>query len=72
MSGEAAMTRCPYLVDVTSDWLWLYPTGVFCRHPDGRIRVPAAVTLASLCDGEHFHECEGYATAMGGGGDDGA
>jgi len=66
------MDRCPYLVDVTADCLWLYPSSVFCRRPDGRIRVPAPATVAARCDGDHFHECEGYATATGGGGDDGA
>jgi hypothetical protein len=56
------MERCPYLIDVTADWLWLYPSGVFCRRPDGRIRVVAAATLATRCDGGLFHECEGYRT----------
>ncbi len=63
-----AMDRCPYLVDVTADWLWLYPNGVFCRRPDGRVRVPALATVAGRCDGEHFHECDGYAQATDDGG----
>ncbi len=66
------MDRCPYLVDVTADWLWLYPRGAFCRHPDGRIRVPAAATLATRCDGERFRECEGYLRAVNDGGDHGS
>ena len=62
------MDRCPYLVDATADWLWLYPSGVFCRRPDGRVRVPAAATLAARCDGEHFRQCEGYLMAASEGG----
>jgi hypothetical protein len=64
------MERCPYLVDVTADWLWLYPNGAFCRRPDGRIRVPAGTTLATRCDGDHFHQCEGYRDAANDGGAD--
>jgi hypothetical protein len=69
MDAEA---QCPYLVHVTNDWLCLYPRGVFCRHPDGRIRIPGAVTLADRCVGDGFRECEGYVRSAGEGGHDGA
>ena len=59
------MERCPYLVDVSVDWLWLYPSGVFCRHPDGRIRIPAPATVAGRCEGSGFRHCDGYVTASG-------
>ena len=41
------MERCPYLVDVTADWLWLYPCGVFCADGRGKIRVPATQTIVT-------------------------
>ena len=66
------MDRCPYLVDVTVDWLWLYPGRVFCRHPDGRIRLPASATVAARCEGQDFLHCEGYIAATRGGDDHGA
>ena len=54
------MNACPYLVDVTADRLHVYPRGVFCRHPDGRIRLPGRATVATRCSGEAFQDCEGY------------
>ncbi len=49
--------RCPYLVDVTNDWLWQSSYGVYCRQPDGAIRVPAATTLATRCLSGRFEDC---------------
>jgi hypothetical protein len=65
------MASCPYLVETTTDWLWLYPYGAFCRHPDGRIRVPAPATLAARCTGDGFHECDGYAALADAAADEG-
>lgn len=66
------MDRCPYLVDVSVDWLWLYPGGVFCRRPDGRIRIPAPGSVAGRCEGQGFLQCDGYVTATREGGEHGA
>ena len=57
------MERCPYLVDVTADWLWLYPRGVFCADGRGKIRVPATQTIVTRCTGASYRDCEGYLAA---------
>jgi hypothetical protein len=57
------MERCPFLVDVTADWLWLYPRGVFCADGRGKIRVPAGQTIVARCTGASYRECEGYLAA---------
>ena len=51
---------CPFLVPVIADRLWTYPTSVYCRRPDHRVRVPAARTLASVCTTAAYLECSGY------------
>jgi hypothetical protein len=40
---------CRFLVPVMADRLWLQPVGAYCRRPDGRVRVPAATTVACIC-----------------------
>jgi hypothetical protein len=55
-----APPRCPFLAPVVADWLWLHPAGVYCRRPDGRVRVPAEVTLARVCGTEAHRACPGY------------
>jgi hypothetical protein len=64
-----AEAQCPYLVHVTTDRLFVYPLGAFCRHPDGHIRVPCAMSLATRCVGDAFPQCEGYARFAGKGED---
>jgi hypothetical protein len=56
------MSRCPFLVDLAADWLAVHPLGVFCRCPGGRIRFPAAATLATRCSGNRFRDCQHYAS----------
>ena len=60
VDDEAGIDRCPFLVDLTGDWLVVHRPGVLCRRPDGRIRILAAATLATRCLGDRFHDCEGY------------
>jgi hypothetical protein len=61
LGAEAGMNRCPFLSDLTADWLVLYPLSVFCRRPDRRIRIPAPATLAThCCWGNGFRDCQRY------------
>ena len=74
MQIEPTGAACPYLVDVVADRLWLYPVGVYCRRPDGHLRVPAGVTLAGVCTTSAYLTCAGYCAgvtpaAPAGGGD---
>jgi hypothetical protein len=54
---------CPFLVPVTADRLWLYPTSAFCRRPGARVRAPAAATLARTCAGSTHVACPGFREA---------
>jgi len=56
--------ECPYLVGVMADRLWLVPTGIYCRRPDGRVRVPAAATLTCICMTAAHLVCPRYLDAV--------
>jgi hypothetical protein len=58
-----ARTRCPFLVPVVADRLWLYPVSAYCRRPDARLRVPAPATLAQTCANPRHASCPGYRAA---------
>ena len=51
---------CPFLRPVTVDYLWMYPTAVFCRPPSGHVRVPCPDTLTRICMNGHYRECDNY------------
>jgi len=53
---------CPFLTPVMADRLWLYPTGVYCRPPGDRVRVPAAETLTCICSTLAYLVCPRYLT----------
>jgi len=36
------------------------PVSVYCRVPNGRVRVPTREQLASLCVGGRYPNCPGY------------
>ena len=51
---------CPFLAPIVADWLWLYPTSEYCARPDHRVRVPGRTTIARVCNGPAYRDCEGY------------
>jgi hypothetical protein len=51
---------CPCLAPVVNDRLWMVTTGVYCRRPDGRVRIPARATLLHVCMTAEHHSCAGY------------
>jgi hypothetical protein len=55
-----ASARCPYLVPVTADRLWMYPTEGYCSRPDAPVRVPANETVARVCLSNRHLQCPGY------------
>jgi hypothetical protein len=57
---EEPALDCPLLRPVAADYLWMYPTGVYCRHPSGRIRVPSRDTVAWVCTDGHYFNCPNY------------
>ena len=62
VSREASMTPtvCPYLVHVMADRLWMTPRSVYCRRPDGRIRLPGRETVDCICATHAHLLCPGY------------
>lgn len=63
MRGESESTvapECPFLRPVTADRLWMYPTGVYCRPPWGRVRVPSRDSLIRFCLNGGYHDCPSY------------
>ncbi len=55
---------CRFLVPVMADRLWLQPGSAFCRQPDGRVRVPAAMTVACICMTAAHLLCPGYLASL--------
>jgi hypothetical protein len=55
-----ADARCPYLVPVMVDHLWMYPTPAYCRRPHARVKVPAAETFLRVCDSPRHIRCPGF------------
>jgi hypothetical protein len=58
LSSEVDM--CPCLVPVVNDRLFIVNTGVYCRRPDGRVRVPTRRTLLDVCMTRSYQDCAGY------------
>ena len=56
--------RCPFLVPVMADHLWIYPVSAYCRRPDQFVRVPAPETFVNLCDSSSHIRCAGYRSSM--------
>jgi hypothetical protein len=55
-----APKRCPFLVPVMADQLWMYPVSEYCRRSDQLPRVPARETFLSLCDSSSHLRCPDY------------
>ncbi len=60
MTEPDSPSECPFLIPVTADRLWLYPTGAYCRPPGHRVRVPAGATIAGICTTPAHLVCPGY------------
>ena len=56
--------RCPFLVPVTADRLWVFPTPAYCRRPNAGVYVPGVRKFVSLCAGGGHEDCPGYQAAM--------
>jgi hypothetical protein len=56
--------RCPFLVPVMADQLWVYPVPAYCRRPDQLLTVPARETFLNLCDSSSHVRCPDYRSSM--------
>jgi hypothetical protein len=53
-------TICPNLGPGISDVTTRPTCAVYCRLPDGRIRIPSRDELSRFCLAGHFRDCPGY------------
>jgi hypothetical protein len=60
---ELAREACPFLRPEAADHLEAFPVGVYCRLPDGRVRVPSRDELARFCAAGHYRDCPGFRSA---------
>ena len=64
--------RCPFLVPVMADHLWMYPMPAYCRRPDARVKVPASETFRRVCASPRHVRCPGFLASAGRGENPGA
>jgi hypothetical protein len=57
--------RCPFLVPVMADRLWMYPMPEYCRRPDAGVKVPAPETLLRVCASPRHVSCPGFLASAG-------
>ncbi len=60
-----ADARCPFLVPVTADRLWMYPMPAYCRRPNARVKIPAPETFFRVCASPRHVRCPGFLASMG-------
>ena len=52
--------RCPFLIPVVADHLWMHPLSAYCHRPEAPVKAPALETFFHFCLGpEHVH-CPGF------------
>ena len=61
--NDAGTLKCPYLRPERADRLGAFPLGVYCRLPDGRVRIPSRDELARFCTTGHHADCVGFRRA---------
>lgn len=54
---------CPYLRPAAGELATTPPYAVYCRFPDGRIRVPSRDEVTRFCASGHNLDCPGYRRA---------
>jgi hypothetical protein len=57
--------RCPFLVPVMADRLWMYPMPAYCRRPDAGVKVPAPETFLRVCASPRHVRCPGFLASAG-------
>jgi hypothetical protein len=56
--------RCPFLVPVMADQLWMYPLPAYCHRPDAPVKVPALETFFRVCLSPEHARCPGFRTTV--------
>ena len=57
--------RCPFLIPVMADHLWMYPMPAYCRRPDARVKVPAPETFLRVCASPRHVRCPSFLASAG-------
>ena len=57
---DAAVVPCPYFQPRTDGSGDGVPYAVYCRQPDGRVRVPSRDERERFCASGHHLDCPGY------------
>ena len=57
-------SKCPFVVPVVADHLWLVPVSGYCRRPDDHVRVPGSNTFARWCMTSDSAMCPGYQQSL--------
>lgn len=55
--------RCPYLIPVVADHLWMYPLPAYCHRPDAPVKVPGRERIFEVCLGPEHAQCPGFLAA---------
>ena len=58
--GDDKLPSCPFLTPKVERRRGRFPVPVYCRMPNGRVRVPTREQLAFLCTAGQHHDCPGY------------
>lgn len=54
-------SACPFLMpEIGGQLAVYYPAAVYCRLPNGRVRVPPPEQRAYVCSAGHYEDCPGY------------
>jgi len=56
--------RCPFLVPVMDDRLWMYPMPAYCRRPGERLKVPGIHKLLHICTALEYTRCPGFMASI--------
>ena len=56
--------RCPFLVPVMADRLWVFPVPAYCRRPNAGVYVPSFHRFMRQCLEPTHSDCPGYQAAM--------
>ncbi len=56
--------RCPYLVPLIANRLWVYPVSAYCRRPHDSVRIPGVETFVRLCLTDRYVTCPGYRASL--------
>ena len=58
--NDAETSNCPFLIPRVSGRKAVFSVPVYCRLPNGRVRIPTRDQLVFLCTAGQHHDCEGY------------